>query len=119
MFSRDESISSGGAYWADRVDVAPVFLAGEFGAPAAGDGIRVSGQYTFRSETGIVFTVHDYKATTLWATDEDLPTPEAFWQLHAAQEFSIGSRGVDAKAFREWLLKRDGIRLNHHRALGL
>jgi len=106
MFSRDESISSGGAYWADRVDVAPVFLVEEFGAPAAGDGIRVSGQYTFRSETGTVFTVHDYKATTLWATDEDLPTPEAFWQLHAAQEFSIGSRGVDAKAFREWLLGR-------------
>jgi len=106
MFSRDESISSGGAYWADRVDVAPRFLVEEFGPPAAGDGMRVSGQYTFRSETSIVFTVHDYKATTLWATDEDLPTPEAFWQLHSAQEFSIGSRGVDAKAFREWLLGR-------------
>lgn len=66
----------------------------------------VSGQYMFRSETSIVFTVHDYKATTLWATDEDLPTPEAFWQLHAAQEFSIGSCGLDAKAFREWLLGR-------------
>jgi hypothetical protein len=106
MFSRDESISSGGAYWADRVDVAPIFLVQEFGPPAKGDGIRVSGHYTFCSETGIVFTIHDYKMTTLWATDEDLPTPEAFWQLHAAQEFSTGSRGVDAREFRQWLLGR-------------
>ena len=74
MFSRDESINSGGAYWADRVDVAPLFLVEEFGPPAVGDGIRASGQYTFRSETSIVFTVHDYKVTTLWATDEPSDT---------------------------------------------
>jgi len=45
-----------------------------------------------RSETGTVFAVHVYEVTTLSATDEDLPTPEAFWQLHAAPESVFGAK---------------------------
>ena len=106
MFSRDESISSHGAYLAAEVDVAPLFLVEEFGPPAKGDGIRVSGQYTFCSADGAVFTVHDYKMTTLWTTEEGLPAPADFWKLRIGQEFSIGSRGTDTKDFSHWLLSR-------------
>ena len=79
-YIRDESVDSSGAYVVEELEVAPLFLVERFGAPGAGDGLRVSGYYTFRSANGVIFTVHDYKTTTLWADDEGLPTPQEFWQ---------------------------------------
>jgi hypothetical protein len=69
-YVRDESLDSSAAYLVDEIDVAPKFLVERFGAPGEGDGLRVSGCFTFRSEDAVVFTIHDYKSTTLWATDE-------------------------------------------------
>jgi hypothetical protein len=108
MYVRDESLSSSGAYLVDEIGVSPQFLVDRFGAPSPGDGIRVSGQYTFRSKEGVVFTIHDYKSTTLWATDEGLPTPEAFWRLEESVELSIGARGNDASEFKKWVLSEYG-----------
>jgi hypothetical protein len=104
MYVRDQSLNAGGSYLVDEVEVPPRFLVERFGAPADGDGIRVSGEYTFRSPQGVVFTIHDYKATSLWATDEGLPTPEEFWRSTVPMELSIGARGDDAGEFKTWIL---------------
>lgn len=104
MFQRDESADGAGAYLAEDVDLIPLFLVSKFGRPSEGDGLRVSGIYTFTSEKGVVFTVHDYKNTTLWAADEGLPTPEQFWASQSAEEFSVGSKGEPPEAFITWLL---------------
>ena len=106
IFTRDETANAGGTYLVEQADLIPRFLVSRFGQPSEGDGIRVSGEYTFVSNSGDVFTVHDYKSTTLWATDEGLPTPEQFWASEAVEDFSIGGRGdSNAKEFVGWLLK--------------
>lgn len=117
MYIRDESLSSAGAYLVDEVHVPPRFLVDRFGAPSIGDGIRVSGQYTFRSKEGVVFTIHDYKSTTLWVTDEGLPTPETFWRLTEPVELSIGARGNDATEFKKWVLGEYSAWLKRSRVL--
>ncbi len=87
-----------------EIKVSPRFLVERFGAPGGGDGIRVSGEYTFRSMQDVVFTIHDYKSTTVWATDEELTTPEEFWRLAKPVELSVGARGNDATEFKKWVL---------------
>ena len=103
-YIRDESLDSGGAYLVGEIEVAPRFLVERFGKPGPDDGIRVSGYYTFRAKDGVIFTIHDYKSTTLWADDEGLPTPEEFWRLTEPVELSIGARGDDPSKFRKWVL---------------
>ncbi len=108
-YLRDETADGQGAAWAGDVDVAPAFLVAQFGAPAEGDGLRVSGLFTFRGTDGSVFTIHDYKQTTLWAPDEGLPTPEAFWRSARPAELSLGSRrdarDPEVLRFKAWLLE--------------
>lgn len=102
-FARDDARSIEGTSWAADIDLAPAFLVERFGAPAEGDALRVSGRYTFAAADGDVFTVYDYRATTVWATDEDLPDPATFWRRRTPQALSIGSAGGDAAAFAQWL----------------
>lgn len=107
-YERDETADAGGASWSADVELAPLFLVETYGAPAAGDGLRVSGWYTFRAPEGAVFTIHDYKQTSLWAGDEGLPPPEAFWRSDRPVELTVGSR-LDASdpalsRFKRWLL---------------
>jgi len=103
-FVRDDSADWNGTYRIGTVQLSPAFLVQRFGAPAQADGERVSGTYTFRSPQGAIFTVYDYKATTLWATDESLPSPEQFWSDKSPRQFSIGGRGEPSKEFESWLL---------------
>lgn len=106
MFTRNDTANTSGTYLLEEVDLIPKFLVSVYGPPSAGDGFRVSGEYTFVSSSGNVFTVHDYKSTTLWATDEGLLTPKQFWKSDKEEEFSIGGKNEpEAKIFVEWLLK--------------
>jgi hypothetical protein len=103
-FVRDQMAATDGTYQVGEIEIAPAFLVERFGRPGKGDGLRVSGLYAFKSTTGKVFTVYDYKATTVWAEDEELPTPKVFWEDRSAQTLSIGSRGDDPAEFKHWLL---------------
>ena len=50
----------------DEIRVAPRRLVAVFGPPAKVDGYKVSGEYVFSDAAGSVFTVYDWKSTTLY-----------------------------------------------------
>jgi hypothetical protein len=109
MFVRNHGADTEGLYLVADVDLIPRFLVSTFGEPGMGDGVRVSGEYVFTSENCEVFTVHDYKSTTLWDSDpsEGLPTPEEFWSSSHKEEMSLGSKdGHDYRSFLNWLLEK-------------
>lgn len=116
MFRLTPDADTAGTSRVDSVEVPPAFLVGRFGPPGPGtDDGKVSGEYVFTGPGGDVFTVHDWKATTLFAGDADgWPTPEEFWADPEPWEFTIGGFGEDnedglnlaATAFREWLLEQ-------------
>jgi hypothetical protein len=60
-----------------------------FGEPEESDGYKVSGEWTFiNDETGEVFTLYDWKSTSLY--DSDGPSVEAFRACPSPQQFNIG-----------------------------
>ena len=86
------------------IELIPGYLARSYGAPGPGDGLRVSGMYTFISDAGEVFTIYDYKSTTAWDTDSGLPTPEDFWSSGEPVELSVGgAHGSDHESFVAWI----------------
>src|SRR3954462_2418419 len=108
MFLADPNANDAGTSLLKEIDLAPAFLVEQFGPPLPGDGVRCTGRYKFVGSDGALFTVYEYKSTAAYLDDEDdaLP-PEEFWRSRAAQELSIGGRGVygdgSAEAFFEWL----------------
>jgi hypothetical protein len=64
---------------------------------------KVSGLYSF-IDGEKVFTVYDWKSTSLWG--DDLPSPLAFWNSQRREELSIGGNCEDAAEFRSWLLQK-------------
>lgn len=99
----------------EEVEIAPKRLVELFGPPAKADDYKVSGQYAFTDGDGNVFTVYDWKATTLFAKQEyepsqivGVPTPEEFWSKADLELFSIGGRQGkgDVAKFKEWLLEQ-------------
>jgi hypothetical protein len=115
MFRLTPDADAGGTSYVDMVVIPPAFLVARFGppGPATRDG-KVSGQYTFTGPAGDVFTVHDWKETTLYLGDDSgAPTPDELWSDPEPRELSIGGFGEEnsdglnrpATAFREWLLE--------------
>lgn len=102
-----------GTHLLDTVLVPPARLVAVFGPPAEGDGYKVSGEYAFTGPTGEVFTLYDWKATSLFddgveeGEENDLPTPDEFWANPHPEEFHIGGKAKRrVAAFKQWLLAR-------------
>lgn len=98
-----------GTHWVDDIDLSPRFLREWFGEPRPCDHYKVSGEYRFVTRKGEVFTLHDWKVTTLYhGPDSDVPTPEQFWASDEPVTFSVGGHGEDgdgsADVLIEWLL---------------
>lgn len=55
-----------GTSLAGYFDASYAELVAAFGEPRESDGYKVSGEWTFESSTGDVFTVYDWKATNLY-----------------------------------------------------
>jgi hypothetical protein len=88
----------------EEVEVAPAKVVRALGAPHRRmDEYKVSGLYSFVDGLR-VFTVYDWKATSLY--DEDLPSPLAFWNCKSEVCLSIGSNSDDVTDFKRWLLER-------------
>ncbi len=88
------------------ISLTPRYLKLAYGPPQKGDGLRVSGIYMFISDADEVFTLYDYKSTTLWDKDSNLPTPEEFWSSDTLIELSVGGKNdSDYKSFIEFLNK--------------
>uniref|UniRef100_C6E7D8 Uncharacterized protein n=1 Tax=Geobacter sp. (strain M21) TaxID=443144 RepID=C6E7D8_GEOSM len=84
----------------EEIEVAPAQLVHALGAPhRRADRYKVSGLYCFVEPTTTsgdissddihVFTVYDWKATSLY--NEELPSPLAFWNSKDRVRLSIGS----------------------------
>lgn len=104
IFDRDEKVDSNGTSLVDEIDIPPLFLVRRFGKPADGDGLGVSGSYTFKGNDENVFTVYDYNMTTQTSTDKGLPTPGELWSQSYPAELHIGSNVENASKFKKWLL---------------
>lgn len=75
-----------------------------FGYPQELDGYKVSSEWTFESEEGEVFTLYDYKLTSLYS--QGLPSVEEFRAMECV-EFSIGGKTSPA-GFLKWLEEQVG-----------
>ena len=104
VFKLSPSTDATGVTTMGEIEVAPALIVRRFGPPAAGDGCRVSGEYTFLGENGELFVVHDWKSTSLW--EEKLLPPEVFWAGEEPQEFNISSRDIDTTAFERWFFRQ-------------
>ena len=97
---------------AGAVALPPRSLVSRFGPPLDGEGFKSSGSYSFTSAEGEVFTLYDWKATSLYYEGEkdpalaNLPSPAVFWSSSLPFEFKVGARrGSKGKSqFCEWLL---------------
>lgn len=96
-----------GTHLLTRIACAPSCLVELFGPPAAGDEDKVSGMYCFESPSGDVFTVYDWKATTLhWGRGSGAPTPKRFWKKNTPQDLMIGGDGkTSPEPFIKWLVE--------------
>jgi len=104
-FKRNEDARVGGTSLAGYVDVSPARLIEVFGAPAEADEFKVSMTYTFEDAEGRIFTVYDWKATTLYGGTR--LTPSALRRQTEPFPFHIGAHsGVPLSGFVAWLEDR-------------
>jgi len=73
-----------------NVRISPKRLTEVFGQPPDSDGYKVSGNYTFTSHSGDVFTLYDWKLTNLFY--HELISPEDFWNQSSPITFNIGAK---------------------------
>lgn len=97
-------------YGTSRVDMIPLVykdIENAFGPPQEGSENKISGEWLFTNEeTGAVFTLYDWKSTSLY--DDDLPSVEEFRESESQAIFNIGGhkRGSDLSSFKSFLLNR-------------
>lgn len=91
---------------ADEIRVAPADLVRAFGAPEESDGYKVSGEYTFTDPEGDVYTLYEWKSTSLY--DQGLDSPETFWRGSDPVYIHVGARAGDrgVKDFVLWVQER-------------
>lgn len=91
------------------VELPPSNLVKIFGYPEPGDNYQVSGHYTFKNEREEVFTVYEYRSTSLYwrSKGKKAPTPKEFWSSNDLEEMGIGGR-TDATEFMKWLVRQIG-----------
>jgi hypothetical protein len=85
-------------------------LVDRFGSPGEGDGYKVSGEYRFEDAQGRVYTVYDWKETSLFddgleeGEESGATTPKEFWGNENPTTFQIGAHeDSNVKAFKTWL----------------
>lgn len=85
------------------IDLSPKALIEMFGVPDMGDEFKVSGEYIFEGKNGEIFTLYDWKNTSMY--DKEAPSPQALWQQDEVS-FNIGchpSHGDLLEDFMEFL----------------
>jgi hypothetical protein len=94
-----------GTHLVGEVKLPPAFMVKRFGKHDGGDGIRSSGGWTFAGEQGAVFTLYEWRCTTLSnGRGSGSPTVKAFWKLWEPVSLHIGGHtGADWQRFRRWL----------------
>jgi len=89
MFERTNTADACGTSLQGYISIAPATLVKLFGTPDTCDEYKVSGEYVFKDDKGRVFTLYDWKDTTLY--DRECVTPEERWASTNAYNFHIGA----------------------------
>jgi hypothetical protein len=105
VFKVDPTADAGGTHLLGELKLPPAFMVKRFGKHDGGDGLRSSGGWTFAGESGEVFTVYEWRCTTLSnGRGSGSPTVREFWRLSVPIALHIGGRdGTDWQGFRKWL----------------
>lgn len=87
------------------IELIPIVLIETFGKPGDCDGYKVSGIYRFANAQGDIFTIYDWKTTTLYhGEDSSCLPPEEFWREEELHDFNIGGNNEKLiSAFVDWL----------------
>jgi len=104
MFKLSQDADINGTCLQGYVMAAPAALIEKFGQPQECDGYKVSGEYAFENDAGEVFTLYDWKCTTLYESDAGV-TPSDFWKQTCQRQFNIGGR-TNSFDFIAWLKKQ-------------
>ena len=109
-FQLDPNARHDGTHNIGHISLIPRQLVEQFGKPGKCDEYKVSGEYTFVDDSGRVYTLYDWKSTSLYndqidqGIESDLPTPEEFWANEKLYDFPIGgTKACDVGAFKVWL----------------
>ena len=91
-FKLDNDADSGGTCLQGYVELVPRCLVAKFGTPPESDGYKSSGEYTFRGENGEVWTLYDWKSTTLYAPKHNSSRmhPDELWASDELFTFNVG-----------------------------
>ena len=73
-----------------HINLSPTKLIKTFGKPFESDEYKVSGEYTFLNDNGVI-TLYDWKMTTLYDQYNDY-TPEELWVQKRPITFNIGGK---------------------------
>jgi len=101
MFRLNQDADINGSHRQSEVYASPAKLIERFGRPCESDGYKVSGEYVFENKSGEVFTIYDWKATTLYCPDYGV-TPSDFWAETTPVQFNVGGK-TNALDFVKWL----------------
>ena len=109
-FALNPEADINGTYRIGEVALVPRRLVERFGPPGESDGYKVSGMYCFEDSQGRIYTLYDWKETSLFNDGMDegdesfMPTPDEFWGNENPTTLQIGGRDDgDVKAFTTWL----------------
>jgi hypothetical protein len=105
MFRLDQTADHGGTSLRGETSLPPAFMVKRFGKHDGGDGIRTSGAWRFVGESGEVFTVYEWRCTTLSnGRGSGSPTVREFWASWKPVKLHIGGfPNSDWQSFRRWL----------------
>ncbi|NLZ06581.1 MAG: hypothetical protein GXY19_15560 [Phycisphaerae bacterium] len=105
MYKLNPKVDTSGIDSLTLFEFPPAGLVELFGDAADSDGCKVSRKHVFTSDRGDVFTVYDWKQTTLYrGANSGAPTPEEFWRSRELKPLRIGGRvGTNPRPFLKWL----------------
>lgn len=111
-FELNQTADAAGTHRIGEIQLPPKRLVDVFGMPGEGDGYKVSGLFVFSDTAGNIYTVYDWKATSLYddgmepGDEEYAITPDDFWSNWNPDSLQIGgTENCDLEAFRSWLLE--------------
>ena len=115
MFKLDLNADTNETNQLKMFEFPPAALVEMFGKPLESDSCKVSGEYVFTNEKAEVFTVYDWKQTTLYhGEDSGAPTPEEFWDSEEPELLNIGGHSrSNPNRLLKWLLGK--YELSHRR----
>jgi|10_taG_2_1085330.scaffolds.fasta_scaffold30114_3 hypothetical protein len=101
-----------GTRFLGHISISPKKLKKVFGKANPSDGYKISGEYAFISEDEkTLYTIYDWKMTTLYDKDESYTKPKKFWKLEKEQSFNIGGNNKSSFFHFKSFIKRK-IRYN-------